>query len=46
MMASQFYLQLGKQNKVGWVGDDCRDVFVQKFPVLKERVKMCIVVMQ
>jgi hypothetical protein len=28
----QFYLQSGKERKVGWVGDDSHLVFSQKFP--------------
>jgi hypothetical protein len=32
MGAFQFYLQSGKQRKVGWVGDDSHVVFSQKFP--------------
>jgi hypothetical protein len=32
MTAFQFFLQSGKQGNVGWVGDECHDVFGQKFP--------------
>jgi hypothetical protein len=32
MVAFQFYLQSGKQRKVGWVGDDSHVVFGKKFP--------------
>jgi hypothetical protein len=46
MAAFQFYLQSGKQRKVGWVGDNSHVVFVPKFPVEKESVKSCVVVMQ
>jgi hypothetical protein len=32
MSTFQFYLQLGKQRKVGWVGGNSHVVFSQKFP--------------
>jgi hypothetical protein len=32
MAAFPFYLHLGKQRKVGWVGNDSHVVFGQKFP--------------
>jgi hypothetical protein len=35
----QFYLQSGKQKKVGWVGDDSHVVFGQKFS--GEKGKVC-----
>jgi hypothetical protein len=35
----QFYLQLGKHTKVGWVGDDSHLVFGQKFS--GEKGKVC-----
>jgi hypothetical protein len=37
--AFQFYLQSGKQRKVGLVGDDSHVVFDQKFPGEKENVR-------
>jgi hypothetical protein len=46
MATFQFYLQSGKQRKVGWVGDDSRVVFGQKFPGEKGSVIQCIVMMQ
>jgi hypothetical protein len=36
MAAFQFYLQSGKQRKVGWVGDDSHVAFGQKVPGEKE----------
>jgi hypothetical protein len=38
MAAFQFYLQLGKQRKVGWVGDDSHVLFSKKFPAEKGSV--------
>jgi hypothetical protein len=38
MAAFQFYLQSGKQRKVGWVGNDSHIVFGQKFPGEKKEV--------
>jgi hypothetical protein len=32
MEVFQFYLQSGKQRKIGWVGDDRHVAFGQKFP--------------
>jgi hypothetical protein len=39
MEVFQFYLQLGKQRKVGWVGDYSHVAFGQKFPGEKGSVK-------
>jgi hypothetical protein len=36
MVAFMFYLQLGKQRKIGWVGKDSRVVFGQNVLVKKE----------
>jgi hypothetical protein len=46
MVAFQFYLQLGKQRKVGWVGDDSHVVFGTKFPGEKGSVRQCAVKQQ
>jgi hypothetical protein len=46
MEAFQFYLQLGKQRKVGWVEDDSLVVSGQKFPDEKGSVRWCVVMMQ
>jgi hypothetical protein len=46
MAAFQFYLQLGKQRKVGWVGDESHIVFGQIFPGEKGSVTWCVVVLQ
>jgi hypothetical protein len=46
MAATQFYLQLGNQRKVGRVADDSHVVFGQKFSFEKGSVTRCIVVMQ
>jgi hypothetical protein len=43
MAEFQFYLQSGKQRKVGWVGDDSHIVFGQKFPGEEGSVRQCIV---
>jgi hypothetical protein len=42
MAAFQFYLQSGKQIKVGWVGDDGLIVLGQKFPGEKGSVRPCL----
>jgi hypothetical protein len=36
MAAFQFYLQSGKQRKVGWVGDYSHVVFGQKIPGVRQ----------
>jgi hypothetical protein len=46
MAAFQFCLQLGKQRKVGWVGDESHVVFGQQFPGEKGNVRQCVIVMQ
>jgi hypothetical protein len=46
MAVFEFYLQPGKQRKVGWVVYDSHVVFGQKFPGEKENVRRCVVVMQ
>jgi hypothetical protein len=46
MVAFQFYLQSGKQRKVGWVGEDSCVVFGKKFPGEKGSMRWFIVVMQ
>jgi hypothetical protein len=46
MAAFQFYLQSGKQRKVGWVGDDIHVVFGQKFTGEKGSVRWCVTVIQ
>jgi hypothetical protein len=46
MAAFQFYLQSGKQRKVGWVGDVSHVVFGQKFPGGKKSVRRCFAMMQ
>jgi hypothetical protein len=46
MAAFQFYMQSGKQKKVGWAGDDGHAAFGHKFPGEKGSVKRCVVVMQ
>jgi hypothetical protein len=46
MAAFQFYLQSGKQRRVGWVGDDCHIVFGQKFPGEKVSVIQYVVMQQ
>jgi hypothetical protein len=46
MAAFQFYLQSGKQRKVGWLGVDSYVVFGQKFPSEKGSVRRYVVVMQ
>jgi hypothetical protein len=46
LAAFQFYLQSGKQRKVGWVGDDSHVIFCQKVPGEKGSVRWCIVMMQ
>jgi hypothetical protein len=46
MLAFQFYLQSGKQRKVGWLGDDNYVIFQQKFSGDKGSVRRCVVVMQ
>jgi hypothetical protein len=38
MAAFQFYLQLGEQKKVGWLGNDGNVAFGQKFPGEKGNV--------
>jgi hypothetical protein len=45
MAAFQFYLQSGKEKKVGWVGDVSHVVFGLKFPV-KNKVRQCIVMVE
>jgi hypothetical protein len=37
MVSFQFHVQLGKQRKVGWVGDDSHVDFGQKFPGEKNK---------
>jgi hypothetical protein len=46
MAAFQFYLQSGKQKKVGGVGDDNHVALGQKFHDEKGCVRRCVVVMQ
>jgi hypothetical protein len=46
MVAFQFYLQSGKQRKVGWVGDNNHVVYGKKFPGGNSSVRQCVVVMQ
>jgi hypothetical protein len=46
IVAFQFYLQSGKQRKVGRVGDDSHVVFGNKFHGEKGNVRRCVVVMQ
>jgi hypothetical protein len=46
MATFQFYLQFGKQRKVGWVGDDSHVAFGKKFPGEKVSERRCVVVMQ
>jgi hypothetical protein len=47
MAASRFYLQSGKQRKVGWMGDDSHVVFgKKKFQGKKGSVRRRVVVMQ
>jgi hypothetical protein len=46
MVASQFYLQLGKQRKVGWMGDDSHVVFGQTAPGEKGSVRQCTVMLK
>jgi hypothetical protein len=43
MAAFQFYLQPGKQRKVGWRGDDSHVVFSKKFPDEKGSMRWYIV---
>jgi hypothetical protein len=38
MAAPQSYLQLGKERKVGWVGDDSHVVFGKKNSLVKKEV--------
>jgi hypothetical protein len=45
MAAVQFYLQSGKQGKVGWV-EDSHIVFGKKFQSENGSVRRCVVVMQ
>jgi hypothetical protein len=42
MMAFQFYLQSGKQRKIGCVGDHSHVVFGQNFPSEKVNVRWCV----
>jgi hypothetical protein len=46
MAAFQFYLQSGKQRKVGLVGEDSHDVSGKKFTGEKGSVRRCVVVIQ
>jgi hypothetical protein len=46
MVAFQFYLQSGKQRKVGCVGGNNHVVYGQKFPGGNGSVRQCVVVMQ
>jgi hypothetical protein len=46
MAAFQYYLQSGKQRKLGWVGDDSHFVFDQKFPGKRRSVRQCVVMMK
>jgi hypothetical protein len=44
--AFQFYLQSGKQWKVGWVGNNSHVAFGLKFPGEKWSMTWCVAVMQ
>jgi hypothetical protein len=46
MAAFQFYLQSGKQRKVGWVADNSHIVCGKKYPAAKGNVRQGIVVMK
>jgi hypothetical protein len=46
MVGVQFYLQSGKQRKVGWVEDGSYVVFIQRFPGEKGSVRWFVVVNQ
>jgi hypothetical protein len=46
MAAFQFYLQLGKQREVRWVGDGSHVVFGKKLPGEKGSVRWCFVLIQ
>jgi hypothetical protein len=46
MVAFQFYLQSGKQIKVGWVGDNSHVAVSQNVPGEKESVRWYFVVMK
>jgi hypothetical protein len=46
MAAFQFYLQLRKQRKVGWAGDNSHVVFGQQFSGEKVSLRWCVVMMQ
>jgi hypothetical protein len=46
MAAFQFYLQLGKQRKEGWVGDDSHIDSGQKVPSENGSWRQCTVIMQ
>jgi hypothetical protein len=41
MVAFRFYLQSGKQRKVGWVEEDSPVVFGKKFPGVKGSMGRC-----
>jgi hypothetical protein len=42
----QFYLQSGRERKVGWLGGDSLVAFGQEFPGEKGSVRWSVVVMQ